>query len=212
LKETSIDLFSPLLESEPLTREMGTDPMEPSLPALPIIIKTSHGNPLMTKPILLIQTNTPPIDNSLSYTTTTTIPTEYYNFQVDPSSFTMNDYPMDDGLPLTPSTSNDSPDELRSHSPDSAHSSMLTNFEVNEKTELSLYLNSISSFQNLPASGPLVLTNEEVKLIKQEGYQVPTKLPLNKTEEKMLKKIRRKIKNKVMKKFREVCSLIFINL
>jgi hypothetical protein len=42
-----------------------------------------------------------------------------------------------------------------------------------------------------------VLTNEELKLIKQEGYQVPTKLPLNKTEEKMLKKIRRKIKNKV---------------
>jgi hypothetical protein len=38
-----------------------------------------------------------------------------------------------------------------------------------------------------------------VKLIKQEGYQVPTKLPLNKTEEKMLKKIRRKIKNKVIK-------------
>ncbi len=45
-----------------------------------------------------------------------------------------------------------------------------------------------------------MLTNEELKLIKQEGYQVPTKLPLNKTEEKMLKKIRRKIKNKVIKK------------
>jgi len=33
--------------------------------------------------------------------------------------------------------------------------------------------------------------------MKQEGYQIPTKLPLNKTEEKILKKIRRKIKNKV---------------
>ena len=139
LKETSIDLFSPLLEPEPLTREMGTDPMEPSLPALPIIINTNNGNPLTTKPIFLIQTNTPPVDNSLSFTTTTTIPTEYYDFQVDPSSFTMNDYPMDDGLPLTPSTSSDSPDEPRSHSPDNAHSSMLTNFEVNKKTEFSLY-------------------------------------------------------------------------
>jgi len=36
--------------------------------------------------------------------------------------------------------------------------------------------------------------------MKQEGYQIPTKLPLNKTEEKILKKIRRKIKNKVKEK------------
>jgi hypothetical protein len=51
-----------------------------------------------------------------------------------------------------------------------------------------------------------------VKLIKQEGYQVPTKLPLNKTEEKMLKKIRRKIKNKVIQireKFPILSLLIF---
>jgi cyclic AMP-responsive element-binding protein 3 len=43
----------------------------------------------------------------------------------------------------------------------------------------------------------LLLTDEELKLMKQEGYQIPTKLPLSKTEEKILKKIRRKIKNKV---------------
>ncbi|CAF3647489.1 unnamed protein product, partial [Rotaria socialis] len=64
-------------------------------------------------------------------------------------------------------------------SPDNVYSTLLTNFD------------------NLPDKGPLVLTNEEVKLIKQEGYQVPNKLPLNKTEEKLLKKIRRKIKNKI---------------
>jgi hypothetical protein len=45
--------------------------------------------------------------------------------------------------------------------------------------------------------------------MKQEGYQIPTKLPLNKTEEKILKKIRRKIKNKVTK---IKINLIFINI
>ena len=33
--------------------------------------------------------------------------------------------------------------------------------------------------------------------MKQEGYQIPTKLPLSKADEKMLKRIQRKIKNKV---------------
>jgi len=32
----------------------------------------------------------------------------------------------------------------------------------------------------------------------QEGHQVPSQLPLSKGEEKILKKIRRKIKNKVI--------------
>jgi hypothetical protein len=58
---------------------------------------------------------------------------------------------------------------------------------------------SVYLIQKLPSSGPLLLTDEELKLIKQEGYQIPAKLPLNKTEEKILKKIRRKIKNKVKK-------------
>ena len=43
----------------------------------------------------------------------------------------------------------------------------------------------------------MVLTNEELKLIKQEGYTIPTKFPLSKTEEKMLKRVQRKIKNKI---------------
>jgi hypothetical protein len=43
---------------------------------------------------------------------------------------------MDDGLPLTPSTS-ESPDETSSNSPssvqDNVYSTMLTNFDVNSK-------------------------------------------------------------------------------
>ena len=43
----------------------------------------------------------------------------------------------------------------------------------------------------------MYLTDEEKKTLMSEGYPIPTKLPLSKAEEKSLKKIRRKIKNKV---------------
>ncbi|CAF1104909.1 unnamed protein product [Rotaria sp. Silwood1] len=186
-KEQSIDLSSTSFETEPTTREIGTDPMEEVPTTRPITITTANINQLTKTPIILIQTsNQTAIGNALRIesvqSTTTPVPTELFNFQYEPSSSTIIDYPMEDVLPLTPSSSSESPDETISNSPDSsdnAYSKLLTNFD------------------NLPTTGPLVLTNEELKLIKQEGYQVPTKLPLSKTDEKILKKIRRKIKNKI---------------
>uniref|UniRef100_A0A8R1IBG1 BZIP domain-containing protein n=1 Tax=Caenorhabditis japonica TaxID=281687 RepID=A0A8R1IBG1_CAEJA len=51
--------------------------------------------------------------------------------------------------------------------------------------------------QNLQANGELVLSSEERRTLVQEGYPIPQKYPLSKSEEEALKIVRRKIKNKL---------------
>jgi hypothetical protein len=148
-------------------------------------------------PTILINTlQTPP-------TTTTTINEET---TTNTATASIEDFPIDDfdndidHLPMTPSTSSESPDERTTASPDLPHENNYIKHRLHRHHPYNLNKSSSSMLTNLdklPSSGPLLLTDEELKLMKQEGYQIPTKLPLNKTEEKILKKIRRKIKNKI---------------
>lgn len=54
-----------------------------------------------------------------------------------------------------------------------------------------------NSFQDPRGIGYLQLSAEEKRTLLQEGYALPTRLPLSKSEEEALKIVRRKIKNKV---------------
>ncbi|ESN90483.1 hypothetical protein HELRODRAFT_166153 [Helobdella robusta] len=78
----------------------------------------------------------------------------------------------------------------------------LYDYEANTEFELAeRKIEVSSSFDNtatqIQDKNVLILSEEERKTLIAEGYPVPNKLPLTKYEENILKKVRRKIKNKM---------------
>ncbi|XP_067951140.1 cyclic AMP-responsive element-binding protein 3-like protein 1 [Watersipora subatra] len=99
-----------------------------------------------------------------------------------------------DHMPITPPSSNQSSDSEGAVSPPTSPVRQVlvaraTGYRYNPATAM--------YSQPIPTSGVLRLTDEEKRTFITEGYPLPTKLPLSKVEEKNLKKVRRKIKNKI---------------
>jgi len=164
------------------------------------MMEVSMGTPvtsslMMNQPTIILTTN------SLQNGKVDRLVLPRVNIKLEPQELSnqSDQCPYDSiGLPPTPPSSSNSDSEGGSSPQRSAPSSPVRQTSLSCDSLHGLSSPQAALFSSpIPTSGMLLLSEEEKRTLISEGYPIPNKLPLTKQEEKNLKKIRRKIKNKI---------------